>query len=63
MATKMSLTAARVNEGLTIEELARETGLSKPTIIKYEKGKVSPKWENLKKIITRLHVSIDDLDL
>lgn len=63
MATKMTLAAARVNKGLTIEELARDTGLSKPTIINYEKGKVSPKWENLKKIIARLNVSIDDLDL
>ena len=63
MANKLSLTAARVNEGLTIEQLSRETGISKPTIIKYEKGKVSPKWSNLKKIITRLNVSVDDLDL
>ena len=34
--------AARVNAGLTQEEAARKIGTTKATIIKWEKGEVSP---------------------
>lgn len=59
----ITLKAARVNKNLTLEDLSRITGISRPTLIKYESGKVSPKWENLKRIIEVLGVNVDQLKL
>ena len=39
---QISLAAARVNAGMTQEEVAREMHVSKVTIINWEKGKVIP---------------------
>ena len=39
---KISLAAARVNAGLTQEEVAKLLGKSKQTIINWEKGKSAP---------------------
>lgn len=38
---KISLTAARINAGLTLDEVAEKLHKSKPTIIAYEKGKTA----------------------
>lgn len=38
---KISLTAARINAGYTLEEVAEKLHKSKPTIIAYEKGKAA----------------------
>lgn len=40
---QISLAAARVNAGLTQEDVAKEFGVSKQTIINWEKGKSVPK--------------------
>ena len=40
---KLSMAAARVNAGLTQEETAKKLGISKSTLVNWEKGKVSPK--------------------
>ena len=40
---KISLAAARVNAGLTQEDMAREMHLNKATIVNWEKGRVVPK--------------------
>ena len=39
---QISLPAARVNKGLTQEEVASKMGVSKQTIINWEKGRVVP---------------------
>ncbi len=39
---QISLAAARVNAGMTQEDVAREMHVSKVTIINWEKGKVVP---------------------
>jgi cro-like protein, phage associated len=35
---QLTLKAARVNAGLTQKELAKQMGISEPTLIKWEKG-------------------------
>ena len=40
---KISLAAARVNAGMTQEEVAKRMRLSKQTIVNWEKGKILPK--------------------
>lgn len=39
---QISLAAARVNAGMTQEEVAKKMGISKQTIINWEKGKNIP---------------------
>ena len=39
---QISLAAARVNAGMTQEDVAREMHISKTTIVNWEKGKVIP---------------------
>lgn len=39
---QISLAAARVNAGLTQEEVAHKIGVTKATIINWEKGRVIP---------------------
>ncbi len=38
MTLQLTLKAARVNAGLTQKELAKQMGISEPTLIKWEKG-------------------------
>lgn len=45
---QISLAAARVNAGLTQEDVAREMSVSKSTVVNWEKGKIRPKPANLK---------------
>ena len=46
----ISLTAARVNAGYTIDKAAEELGIAKPTLISYEKGNTSPTVDKLEEI-------------
>lgn len=39
---KISLTAARVNAGMTQDDAAKEMHVSKTTILNWEKGKIVP---------------------
>lgn len=39
---QISLAAARVNAGLTQEEVAKKMGISKNTLVKWEKGVSEP---------------------
>lgn len=39
---KISLTAARVNAGLTQEQVARRMKINKQTIVNWEKGRTRP---------------------
>ncbi len=58
---KLTAKAARVNVGLTQEQVAKEVGKSKNTIQNYENGKRSPDIETGKKLASLFGVSIDDL--
>ena len=58
---KISLKAARVNKGLTQEEVAKKIKKSKNTIVSYEKGKSAPDVETGKALAKLYDVSIDDL--
>lgn len=58
---KIKLNAARVNAGLTQEDVAKRLGKSKNTIVSWEKGKSSPDIETGKALAKLYGVSINDL--
>lgn len=59
MGTKfqISLAAARVNAGLTQEEVARILGISKNTLINWEKGKSIPRATQMQKMCEIYNIS------
>lgn len=58
---RISLKAARVNAGLTQDDVAKAVGISKNTIVNYEKGRSAPGIE-MGKALARLYgMSIDDI--
>lgn len=56
---KVTLTAARINVGLTQSEASALIGISKATLAKYETGKTSPTVPTLKKMCMLYRVPID----
>lgn len=58
---KITLKAARVNAGLTQDEVAKEVKKSKNTIVNYENGKSVPDIETGKALATLYGCSVDDL--
>ena len=58
---KLTLKAARVNVGLTQEEVAKKVGKKRNTIQNYENGKSSPDIETGKKLAALFGMSVDDL--
>lgn len=58
---KITLKAARVNAGLTQEEVAKKVNKSKNTIVNYENGKSIPDIETGKVLAALYGCSIDDL--
>ena len=55
------LKAARVNAGLTQEEVAAELGISKNTIVNYEAYRSTPTVETAQKLAKLYHMSVDDI--
>lgn len=55
----VSIQACRVNAGLTQEELASALGVSKNTILNWEKGNSSPSVSQLRKISEFSKIPID----
>lgn len=51
----------RKNEGITLEILANESGISKSTVQRIESGAVSPTMEKMEKLAKALGVKISDL--
>lgn len=47
---KISLAAARVNAGLTIDQACKKLKVSKNTLIKWEKGTSCPTWDKVQLI-------------
>ncbi len=58
---KLSLRGARVNVGLTQDDVARAIKKSKSTVVSYEKGRTSPDIETGKTLAKLYGVSIEDL--
>ncbi len=51
---QISLAAARVNAGMTQQDVAREMHVSKNTVINWEKGKILPNFATLE-TLSRLY--------
>lgn len=56
---QISLAAARVNAGMTQKDIADKLGVSKNTIINWEKGKVKPSPANLIALSTVYRMPVD----
>ena len=57
----ISLRAARVNAGLTQDEVAKAIGKSKNTVVSYEKGRSVPDIETGKALAALYGMSINDI--
>ena len=51
----------RKRQGLTQEQLAKSSGLSRSSIINFETGRRDPRVGDLKKIATALSVPVEEL--
>ena len=60
---QISLAAARVNAGMTIEDVAREMKSSKQTIINLEKGRRSPRPAEMAFLSNLYKISVDNIFL
>lgn len=47
---QITLKAARINAGLTQEQVKQSTGFSRNTLYRWETGRGSPKWNDLEKL-------------
>jgi transcriptional regulator with XRE-family HTH domain len=47
---EITLKAARINAGLTQEQVKAKTGYSRNSLYRWEKGIGSPKWKDLKRL-------------
>lgn len=60
---KISLKAARVNAGLEIAPAAKEIGVTKQTLINWEKGRTAPTVPKLIKMCAVYSVPLDCISL
>lgn len=60
---RISLTAARVNAGFTLDEVAQKIHKTKATLIAWEKGKTSIDVSNLKELCTLYNVPMECINL
>ena len=58
---KMTLKAARINAGLTQEQLAKKVGVAKKTVSTWETGKVRPKIDKVEAICSAVGTGYDDI--
>lgn len=56
---KITLTAARVNAGLTLDEVAEKMHKAKSTIIAWEKGKTGIKIQDYNELCNLYNISTD----
>ena len=54
---QISLAAARVNAGMTQEEVAKELRVSKSTVLNWEKGKSIPRTTQMQKMCEIYNIS------
>ena len=60
---QISLAAARVNAGLTQEDVAQEMQISKQTVVNWEKGRVKPKLAQLEMMCRLYSIGLDNIFL
>ena len=60
---QITLAAARVNAGMTQEDVAVRMHVSKNTVINWEKGKVSPAFATLQALSAFYRIPIDNIFL
>lgn len=60
---KISLAAARVNADMTQKEVAETLHIDKATLIKWEKGRVSPRASQLLSLARLYGISMDNIRL
>lgn len=60
---KITLKAARVNKGYTQSQAAELFGITTRTLINYENGKSSPRYETLRKIAIFYDIDIDNIEM
>ena len=60
---RISLAAARVNAGMTQEQVAKIMQISKTTIVNWENGKVIPKIAQLSYLSNLYQIPIDNISL
>lgn len=60
---KITLKAARVNAGLTLEQVVEKTGFARSTLSYWEKGKRSPKLAALQCLCQLYGINIEDLSI
>lgn len=60
---QISLAAARVNAGLTQEDVAKRMHISKQTIVNWEKGKVIPGVPQMEMMSRIYHIPQDNIFL
>ena len=60
-AGELDIKSARLKAGMTQKELGKILGITKQTIINYEKGATEPSWERLEDIAKALKIDIGDL--
>lgn len=58
---QITLKAARVNAGLTQEQVSKRTGFNRSTVIRWEAGKGSPKLTDLKRLCDLYGVPMDSI--
>lgn len=60
-AGELDIKSARLKAGMTQKELGKILGVTKQTIINYEKGTTKPSWERLEDIAKALKIDVDEL--
>lgn len=60
---QISLAAARVNAGMTQEDVAREMHVSKNTVVNWEKGKVIPNFASLQVLSSLYNIPVNNIFL
>ena len=60
---QISLAAARVNAGMTQEDVAKETHVSKNTVLNWEKGKVIPNFSTVQVLSALYNIPVNNIFL
>lgn len=60
---QISLAAARVNAGMTQEDVARAMHVSKNTIVNWEKGKITPSFATLNTLALLYNIPANNIFL
>lgn len=60
---KISLKAARVNAGLTLDQVSKALRISKATLIQYEKGRSYPTVQTVRNMCDLYNISVDHVSI